>query len=114
MTLLSISTSIYLGLPDCFIVSSAVFLTSINYWKNPIIGWRRNIDITTVTISCIYQSTKAFNSTNRDLYFIIILLCILCYAKARTTKNLNHSSLWHCSIHILANIANIILYNGLT
>jgi len=112
ITLFSVSRSFYFGLLDHFILSSAVFLTSVHYWKNPVFGWRRNIDITIVSISCIYQSIKAFSSNTRDLYFILILMCIICYIKARNSKNLHHSSLWHSTIHILANIANIVLYNG--
>lgn len=112
---MSIITSLYLNLFDCFLLSSIIFFTSINYWRYPIKGFRRNIDIIAVICSCIYQTFLALQIylIYSYLYFLIILLCMKCYVNAIKQTDKKYSSNWHCCIHILANIANIVLYIGL-
>ena len=107
LTLISVATSIHFKLYNFTLVTTSVFLTSVNYWRRPVYGWRRNIDIFTSVSGCIYQTLHV--RSNR-LYFVCIALGILCYLCALVTKNKNYSSAWHCGIHVFGNTANILLY----
>jgi len=40
---------------DCFVLGILVFLTSLNYWRHPVHGWRRNVDIVAALIALGYQ-----------------------------------------------------------
>ena len=90
-----------------------VFITSINYWIHPINDWRRYVDMTYVTFAIISQSFYAFEHPNFKPYFITILIGALFYPVSRYFQNiyLPLSTLCHSMIHIVANIANFILYS---
>lgn len=113
-------------------VSGSVFLTSLNYWKNPRYdSWERYLDISVVGIALIYQSYFALKSNMRLYYFFTIFLAGSCYLISKTyvyisdryLTNINDSiykknklnwiaMYYHAGLHVLANIANIILYSG--
>ena len=90
-----------------------VFITSINYWIHPIHDWRRYIDMLYVTFAIISQSFYAFEHPNFKPYFITILIGALFYPVSRYFQSvyLPLSTLCHSMIHIVANIANCILYS---
>ena len=81
----------------------------------------------------IYQSYFALRSSNRLYYFLILLLALISYAMARIYSIINDhyinndndietkyrkykikwlSIYYHAGLHILANIAYLILYAG--
>ncbi len=95
----------------CALVPLSVFLTSVNYWRNPRYGLRRNIDIITVTSGYIYNIYRSYESDNQVWYFATCLASVLCYLKARANVDPDVSTAWHVGIHICANIGNILLYN---
>ena len=95
----------------CALVPFSVFLTSVNYWRNPRYGLRRCIDIVTVTSGCIYNIYRSYESDNQVWYFATCLASVLCYLKARANADPDVSTAWHVGIHICANIDNILLYN---
>lgn len=116
LTIFPIMASIYFRLYNFTIVTTSVFVSSINYWRYPIKGIRRNIDMTIVSISFLYQSYIVILYTTyhiKFIYYLFNFLSILCYIFARKSKNYNRSSIYHCGIHILSNISNIILYVNL-
>lgn len=53
------------------------------------------------------------NFYNRNIYYACNILGILCYAFARKNTCKHKSSLYHCGIHVISNIGNVILYLGL-
>jgi hypothetical protein len=116
LSLLSGSYGIYMKHYDLAVIPLGVFITSLNYWRKPIYGWRRNIDITYVTIGLLYQLNTSFYADNKTktLYFLLSLLSATLYPISIITfkKSMWISTIIHSGIHIIGNISNIILYNG--
>ena len=100
-------------------VPTAVFATSLNYWRNPLRdSWRRTLDIAVVFSGVSYQSYYAFqttSSTTFTAYSILIAISAACYMISNYL--LTRGKIWpatyaHASIHVFANVANIVLYSG--
>lgn len=51
---------------------------------------------------------------NRQIYYVSNILGIWFYTLARKNNCKQKSSLYHCGIHIISNIGNVILYLGLS
>lgn len=93
-----------------------IFITSINHWRNPVRGsWRQRIDIMTV-ITCIYlQRLFGMNLEYYELYSKILIFGILFYPLALYFSRRNEvwkSVISHSAIHIIGNIANVVLYSS--
>ena len=77
LTLFSVGAAAGNGLPlNCFL-ASAVFCTSVNYWRWPTLGWRRNIDMCCACGALLYQVvvTSAYtNDSSRRLYIGLVAL----------------------------------------
>lgn len=72
---------------------SSVLCTSINYWRNPVKGVRRNIDISTVFSIGIYNS---YNFPH-----VWIPTCLLCFILWRLS--IYKQKLWiHSLIHFVS------------
>lgn len=113
LSIISIYYAMSLGLYDMMIVPSSVLVTSLNYWRNPIKGLRRNIDICTVQIGLFYNLLRSFESSTRLYYWISLIIGIVCFLKSELLKEYECISMyWHCCVHISANIGNMILYSG--
>jgi hypothetical protein len=96
-------------------VPIGVWLTSINYWHFPIYSWRRNLDITYVTVALTYQVCKSYSSKNIKQYCLITGLGISFYPFSWYLHKKNYlwsSTIAHSMIHILGSLANVILYTG--
>jgi hypothetical protein len=131
VSFLSFLSSIYAIYCDCYdlaIVPGGVFLTSVNYWRRPTYGWRRNLDMGYVASALIYQNYHAYHAyhayyymMNLDqsfalLYLALMLFSIGCYPVSvylYKKKDIWGSTYVHCLLHVVANIANVVLYNGL-
>lgn len=93
----------------------SVFITSINYWKHPIKGLRRNIDIMIVCLSILYNSYYVYDCLYSHYYINIIILGIMIYIFSvilHTKKYFWLSTLLHCKVHLLSNIANYLLFTN--
>jgi hypothetical protein len=91
----------------------SIFLTSINYWRYPIKGFRRNIDIMMVSLSIAYNSYYVYDCAYGHYYISIIILGIFIYIFSvllYTKKYLGLSTLLHCKVHLLSHIANYLLF----
>jgi hypothetical protein len=100
-----------------FFVPIIIFLTSINYWRYPVRGLRRNIDIICVCILFFYQNTSVhfidFNIFWKSIYFILMTIGTSCYSisnRYHLKNNLYLSTVFHMCIHMCVNLANLILY----
>jgi hypothetical protein len=116
---LSLISSIYAivnGHYDMAIVPGGVFITSINYWRDPVYSsWRRKVDINYIAIALTYQSVRAYTAEYARIYYWTMLLGIAFYPLSYHYyyKQLYWKSTYcHSMVHIIANIANIILYSG--
>jgi hypothetical protein len=117
ITLISFAAASWLKVYDGMVVSGAVFICSVNYWRRPAYGWRRNIDIAN-TVSCLaYQTWRCLavvppyaggfltaTYTGVGFYFLGLHL---------DKTNIFYGTLAHALVHLLGNIGNIILYTGL-
>ena len=118
ISFLSLGSSIYAVYNGYYCLSicpGGVFLTSINYWIYPDYSWRRYLDMTYVKFAFIYQVYKAYGSQYMIYYYLLMFIAISMYPLGiyYYKKNLFwHSTYAHCILHIIANIANIVLYSG--
>jgi hypothetical protein len=101
-------------------IPASVFTTSILYWRNPIRNsWRRKLDIAVVFSGVSYQSYHVYTQYStpliRQSYTALIGMCASCYLLS--DYFMKRGRLWdatyaHASIHIIANVANIMVYKG--
>lgn len=103
------------GLTHLSIVPLGVWVTSINYWRNPVYGWRRNLDLTYVPFALTYQLYRARNMPFFTDYCIITGVAVMCYPVAWYLHTIGWA--WggivaHSGIHVFGNIANLILYSS--
>ena len=102
------------------IVPASVFATSLLYWRNPVRNsWRRRIDIAVVLSGVIYQTYYAFlyvnHSYTTQIYTALIGVSTACFGLSNYL--MTRGSMWsatyaHAAIHIIANVANLVLYDG--
>lgn len=104
----------YYKLYDCLTTSLATLICSINYWRDPIYGWRRNVDMMNISTGAIYHAWRALE-TDRVYcfgYIGFILLGIGCYILSRRMQG-RMGVYAHSTMHVLGNIGNFFLYMGL-
>lgn len=114
-TIISIIWGVYWGKYDYSLLCFIVFLTSINYWKNPIKGTRRNIDMFACWCSVIYHLKKSNSAKNIPkkiiiLYNLLVMTCGYLYFKGSLSENIVFGLKLHSHMHTLGNIANLFLY----
>jgi hypothetical protein len=112
--LASCAGAAYCKLYDCLTTSVATLICSINYWRHPVYGWRRNIDIMNISSGAIYHAWKALDTDKVYCwgYIGFILLGIGCYILSRSVQG-RLSVYAHSMMHVLGNIGNVFLYTGL-
>jgi len=94
----------------------AIFFTSINYWRKPMYNWRRNTDIICVFIALLTHILHSIKAQNGLLYRCITTIALLFYPISwylLKRKYLWGSTIAHSMLHIVAEIANVILYSGI-
>ena len=111
------SVAILSARTDYAIIAIGTMLTSINYWRRPVVGGAaRAIDMTYVAGSFAYQCWRApleLSGLRHAAYWALAAVTISCYARARSfgkQGDLDASSRWHSRIHLFGNVANAILY----
>jgi hypothetical protein len=98
----------------------AVFIASINYWRNPVNGFRRYFDIFVAGICAIMQTYYAWSSPNFAKYIITLVIGAGFYPLSNwiqheqlpQDRTLILSTFFHSMIHIVCNIANYVLYTA--
>ena len=106
-------------------VPAAVFATSLLYWRNPIRdSWRRKLDIAVVSAGLAHHMYYALTSpgiqpsTTRTTYLALIGVSAMsyivseCYSCGHCSSQYWPATYAHASIHLFANIANLVLYYG--
>lgn len=102
------------------VVPASVWATSLLYWHNPVRdSWRRTLDIAVVFSGLTYQTYYAFRyrtkSRTTPTYTALIVMSASCYGWS--TYLLAQGHIWpatytHAAIHLIANMANMVLYEG--
>jgi hypothetical protein len=114
---LSLASGLYAvarGYYDLSCVPIGVWLTSILYWRKPDYSWRRYLDIGFVHVSLLYQLIRAMGAENQGAYYLMVSIACLCFPLSVYfhKKSSWISTFWHGQVHILGNVANILLYSG--
>ena len=100
---------------DLAIGPTGIFATSINYWRHPIHGWRRNLDILIVGLATSYQLIRALTAQHSIIFYAGYAIAFTCYpisnhylAQGRHTESVT----LHALLHLFSNISSIILFSG--
>jgi hypothetical protein len=119
MAYLSLCSSIYATYKQQYLLAccpGGVFITSIYYWSKPTFNTpRRYIDMCYLSSSLIYQLYRAYYSQYMTIYYMIMAFAVSFYPLGYYYYNRNRyweSTYAHCTIHVIANIGNIVLYSG--
>lgn len=97
------------------VVPGSVFLTSINYWRNPTYSWRRYLDMTVVKTTMVYQIYVGYNAQFINHCLAYWSLAIIAYLFSIHYHKKGHgwlSTYLHMLLHIFANLGNVVLYSG--
>jgi hypothetical protein len=100
---------------DLAICPIGIFATSVNYWRHPIRGWRRNIDILIVLVASFYQIVRASTAEHAQIFYTSYAIAFSFYPISNYYYVKGHkteSVICHALLHILGNISSIILYSG--
>ncbi|OQS01090.1 hypothetical protein ACHHYP_01837 [Achlya hypogyna] len=117
LTALSAFSAARHDLWTCSFVATLVLLTSLNYWRHPTKGWRRNMDMLAVAGGLVYHlylSLSCEAAFYQYLYYALMAKSIFCYFMSITCPNKSISYLWHIGMHAVGNLGTLALYYGLT
>ena len=102
------------GKYDVMWVPLTVFATSINYWRKPTYGWRRNMDIGAVLSGACFQVCRVSECQNRPVVLAFLFSGACSYGMSWVfSQQPSLSTYLHCGVHVCANIALIFLILGL-
>lgn len=91
-----------------------VGLTSVNHWRDPRLGWRRNADIVAVffTVATHVRFAVVSRAFFAPAYVVGVAVAATVYLKAKHIgkRDTNASSLLHCFIHAFGFVMNVVLY----
>ena len=101
------------------IVPASVWATSLLYWRNPLRdSWRRTLDMAVVFTGLSYNTYYAVrhaSPTHFGVYTALIGTSAVCYGVSgylMTRGRIWPATYAHASIHLVANVANMVLYAG--
>ena len=100
------------GLYNLSIGPFGVFITSINYWRKPVYGLRRNIDITAAFSALMYNILYSIRVKHATMYCTILTIAVLCWPLSWILYNKKYiwaSTILHSMVHVIANIGNVSL-----
>jgi len=109
-----ISAGFYYEMNACALMGVALFATSLNYWRHPLMrSRRRTIDMVVAKSSIAYHMYLSFYTTNRmltalpmvtgtGLYFASLFLYQNAYVKS--------AALCHCMLHALVGMGATLMY----
>jgi len=115
LSLCSCLYATYRNYYDFAFVTGIVFLTSINYWRNPINSYRRYIDITAVNTALFYQNYRMYHAEYAQMYYIMMFFAFLSYLYGIRVYNKGdnwNSTYAHMGVHLFANMGNMYVYSG--
>ena len=101
------------------IVPASVWATSLLYWRNPVRdSWRRTLDMAVVFTGLSYNTYYAVRDASPrhfSVYAALIGTSAACYGVSNylmTRGRIWPATYAHASVHLVANVANMVLYAG--
>ena len=114
--LLTTCYTVYLQKYNFVIFPGTIFVTSLNYWRNPRYNtWERTLDVGCVHSSVAYNIFRSFGAEYAYPFYVYILVGLLCYILSNYNhrqKRLYLSSFFHSLVHVFGNMAILYLYSG--
>jgi len=100
---------------EIIFTNTILFLTSINYWRKPTYGFRRNIDISVAVINFCYNHSVISHCQYSWIYYLAMSGIVGFYGLSHFyhDKNRNLGCFFHFMVHLSANIGNFAVFNGL-
>jgi hypothetical protein len=108
-------TAWHKGHTDLIFVPGGIWATSLLFWWHPTYSWRRSLDMTVIQTGLWYQVVRAANAEYAFAYYVITGAAVSCYGLGwlfYLRRQTWAGTLCHAMVHVLGNIANVILYNG--
>lgn len=107
----------YNGLNDCSTWILLCWINSLNYWRYPVNGIRRNIDLVSAVFATYHHYCVSYEILGGYIYRIGIVIFGWWYCMAlyfgRIVNNNHYSSFCHVNIHCTAIIFNLWLFSQL-
>jgi hypothetical protein len=100
------------GLYNLAIGPIGVFITSVNYWRQPVSKLRRNIDMCYIACVLIYHILYSIRVQYAAMYCSITTIGLLCWPVSWVLyrkKYIWASTILQSMIHVICNVANISL-----
>jgi hypothetical protein len=98
---------------DLFVLSTFALITSLNHWRDPQIGIRRNIDLAIIWFGAIYIFLRAMilqiYSISFWIFYIAALLSFVFGWRLFLNGYIWHSTIMHCILHICTNLSIILM-----
>ena len=114
--LFSACYTVYQQKYDLVVYPATIFVTSLNYWRNPKFNsWQRTLDVGCVQSSVVYHIFRSSGAENAYPFYTYMLIGFLCYLISNYNhrlKRLYMSSVFHSLVHVFGNIAIVYLYSG--
>lgn len=115
LSLFSVAYAAYRHYYVLSLIPGSVFLSSILYWQRPDYSWRRTVDMAVVGTALVMNCYVAWWAQRGWLYYGITFIAVRLYILARESYilgNLLESTICYVGLHIMANLANIVMYSG--
>jgi hypothetical protein len=104
------------------IIPASVWATSLLYWRNPLLdSWRRTLDMAAVFTGLTYNTYYAARTISHasprhfGVYVALIGTSAACYGASvylMTRGRIWPATYAHASVHLVGNLANMVLYEG--
>ena len=97
------------------ILPGSIWATSILYWYYPDYSWRRYLDIGVVNVCLFVQHVVAYNAEHSIPYYVLSITATGCFVLGlflHKAGNSWGSTYAHIGLHVLTNLACLILYSG--
>jgi hypothetical protein len=99
---------------DVFMTNTLLFITSINYWRNPTYGLRRTVDILMALTNIFYNSYTISHHPNAWICYISIKMLIISYCFSwyyHSNNNKKLGTFYHSMVHLFGNFGNFLILN---
>lgn len=104
----------YYGMNTCGLLGLALFATSLNYWRYPLVNSaRRTVDMIVAKSSIAYQLYLSLYTCNKLVTTVPISVGSCLYIvsfRLYDTKYIKSAALCHCLLHILVSIGASLTY----
>ena len=99
---------------NVLITNTLLFITSINYWRNPTYGFRRKIDITMSLTNIFYNSYTISHHPNAWICYVLIKMLMISYGISwyyHSNNNQKLGTYYHGMVHLIGNIGGFFILN---